>query len=322
MRKRLTHHTNHVAAVMAGALLLAGCGGSSEDTAGMPGESTPPPETPAPISLASGYFRDFSSTPNVSVLIADGMGPSLSETDAGITVTLAGVEVTFTDDDFGAVSWLPDGWFKGGQPNGDEAYLYHWDIGESYKHFDVWQYGLGPLDESGIPLRNNSWRFIVGDETTGPPPVAGSASYDGRVSARAYRKSVEPTESDPNPLYARSSQTIQYTGDFRMTAEFSGDGTTLAGRFENVRSRPGNGEYGQFMNGAMTFTAQTSGSRFQTTAVETTGPFADFQDMSIRGGAFGPGADEASGIFDGQNNDRILTGYFVAHRQPQSPSTQ
>ena len=54
--------------------------------------------------------------------------------------------------------------------------------------------------------------------------------------------------------------------------------------------------------------------------METTGPYAGFEDMSIRGGVFGPDADEVGGVFDGQSSDRILTDYFDAHKQP--PSTQ
>ena len=306
MRKRLTN-ASHVAAIMAGALLLAGCG-------------TSPPEVPGPISLASGFTRDFSSSPNVSAPISGGVEPSLDETDEGITVTLAGVDVTFTEDDFGAISWLPDGWWKDDLPNGDEAYLLSPGISEFYKYFDIWRFGRTPLDDMGTPAADNTYWFVDGDETVSMP-VTGSASYDGGIYARSYRKSVEASESNPNPLYHNSSQTIRYTGDFRMTAEFSGDGITLSGRFENVRNRPGNeSEYGQVIDGAMTFTVQASGSRFRTTEVETTGPFAGFEDISIRGGVFGPDADEIGGVFDGQSSDRILTGYFDAHRQP--PSTQ
>ena len=271
---------------------------------------------PEPINLASGVSRDFASDPQVSAFIQNEEELTLEQTDEGITVIHGDREVTFVPANLGANPAWPTLYARA-LDNGEVAYLFQSAVNESYEHLGIWLYGRGPAGEMNVfqGPTTDEYRFIVGVGTPSMP-VTGTASYAGRMTARAFLKSAEASEGDSVPVSIRSESTTHFVGAFGMSAEFSSDGTALSGRFANVRSRPGNErEYLRQVDGVMTFTAQATGSRFQTTEVKTTGPFAHYSDINIRGGFFGPEADETGGVFDGESSDRVLTGYFRAKKE-------
>ena len=246
------------------------------------------------------------------MLLKDAEEPTVVRTEEAYTVTIAGDDVVFTADELNASTQVPDGYWKE-SPDG-AAFLRPSGSNDTLEHFGIWQYGQVLLDDTSGTTLVNEWRFVSGEDTASMP-VSGEASYDGRMFARSFLLSAERAE--PTPLSTRSAETTWYRGDFGMTAEFGQEGTSLSGRIDRIESRPGNESvYGPPVDGAVTFTARTTGNRFQATGVEATGPFAGFADsMNIRGGFFGPEADETGGVFDGESSDRLLTGQFWAKKE-------
>lgn len=141
-------------------------------------------------------------------------------------------------------------------------------------------------------------------------PIAGSASYDGRMTAWAYPKSAESVSGS-------SPDRLRYFGRFTMTAEFGEGGTAVTGMFDRIHEYtsaiPSN--QATWLEGTVTFEMSGSGSKVSGSGFTEGGPFADYEDVSIRAGFFGPDAAEVGGVFDGQKEDRILNGFIRAKKE-------
>ena len=138
-------------------------------------------------------------------------------------------------------------------------------------------------------------------------PIAGTASYSGRMGAREFPTDAAVLDDDPDASW--------YRGDVTLTADFGN--SDVGGQFDNLERRPGDTDTYGSVQGMVTFNAAISGNQFAADDVTGTGDMAGFQNGSARGAFYGPAAEEAGGVFGAEDtaNSRVLTGWFGSAAQ-------
>ena len=295
------------------ALALSGCGGggstamSDGDTStGMSGS-----DTTGPVGLMAGVDRIYASDRTEGVA-DDGMTmvvEDTAQTPSGWDLTVDGTSVTFSESDYGSVSFAPSVYVK---RVGDEEVWFWSEENDGFAgdrtEFDYLNvYGFSHSDiVSGADLstvepadyERGNFIYIVHGTPTADMPVSGTATYEGRVRAREW--------SSESATFSRGS--TLHDGEFDMSATFGASGTALTGTF-SFPSLPG---------ATISFDTSVTGNQLSVSGLSIDeGPFAGYQNIGVRGAFFGSAAEEVGGVFEGENPsaNKLVHGWFAGEQQ-------
>ena len=289
------------ACLAATTISVSGCGGSSATK----------PET---LTFTTGVDRLYSSgqTQRLSV---DG-ATSITEIADGWIVTVDGKTVELHSSDLGAHPDLGERtYYK--ELDGNETVVF-WPIeGNRLNEFEYLNvFGFGHAD--GVPgadsttlepsdYTRSSWVYIVHGTPTNDMPIDGTATYDGRVIAREWRRDQATF----------SGQSTLYSGDFDMTANF-GTTTTVTGALnftaEQHLAIPDQPPI-LITDGTIPFTATVTDNRFSVSGMNIDAGRFNGYEIAINSGFFGPTAAEVGGILEGETANTLMHGYFAGKQQ-------
>jgi hypothetical protein len=181
---------------------------------------------------------------------------------------------------------------SGGGTSFEKLTLLNMDFGGSglnYTTYGLWEVRetdfLGDTDERSVFAR--SFGFLTPDSAM---PTTGLATYTGRMDGR----------------YSASLATNQIlNGSFQLTADFAA--ATVTGAFTNVTLEGVN-----FRD--INVSSSISSNNFLgtvTTAPAVAGQIGPDMSGSIRGGFYGPSAEEVGGVFEMSGGGAVMTAGFA-----------
>ena len=243
------------------AAMLSGCGGSSDtrmDTdTGMTGGGTT-----GPIGFTAGVDRLYASGQTEG--ITDDGVTMIAETSDGWNVTVDGKTVEFGSSDLGGHSTLPSDFYYKEYGTNEIGVLWSEEDGgfegtpaPEFDYLNVYGFShnvhvsgadLASFEPSDFTRGDNI--YVVHGTPTNDVPVSGTATYDGRVEARAWR-------SDAAVLAYYSTE---YKGDFDMTATFGASGAEVTGIFSFTSART-EGTTTSISDGTIPFTTSATGNQ-------------------------------------------------------------
>ena len=276
-----------------------------------------PPSIDAAASM-SGVSRDHLL--DQSELIADDGMAAVQRTANGWRITVDGKSYELSDDEFGHVADAYVG-YRTEARDGNNFSLYSdtrgFGVTREFDYFDVKQWTShtkaagADLSRYTPPVEDreqSGYGYLVHGTRTAERamPASGTATYAGRMRAREF-----PTDS---AVLTFSELAAELRGTWTMTADFGRSSAT--GAMNQLERRPGNGQFSAAV-GALTFDASISGNGFSANAASATGILSGYNSFGIRGAFYGPAAEEAGGVFDGENStqNRVLTGWFGGEKQ-------